>query len=158
MWPKTCNLGWTLLWTVLSSSMHPTRCIFLGTQSRKPAHRDVNQIRCHAHKAYEGLWKKICKVMQFFFLFGQLVSVSFIRKWCPFPSTTFMQELGCQLFYSGVYLNPSNRRGDTEVIQVEKWERLIFLVNQLSQESGNFSNNNVSEHLKITPIGFCSGG
>lgn len=71
-----------------------------------------------------------------------------------------MQELGCQLFYSGVYLNPSNRRGDTEVIEVEKWERLIFLVNQLSQESRNFyfSTNNISEHLKITPIGFCSGG
>lgn len=36
MCPNTCSLGWTLLWTVLSSSMQPTRCIFLGTQSRKP--------------------------------------------------------------------------------------------------------------------------
>lgn len=37
MWPKTCSRGWTRLCTVLSSSTQPTRCIFLGTQSRKPA-------------------------------------------------------------------------------------------------------------------------
>src|SRR4029434_1649834 len=36
MCPKTCSLGWTLLCTVLSSSTQPTRCIFRGTQSRKP--------------------------------------------------------------------------------------------------------------------------
>ena len=36
MWPKTCSRGWTRLCTVLSSSTQPTRCIFLGTQSRKP--------------------------------------------------------------------------------------------------------------------------
>lgn len=40
MWPKTCSRGWTLLWTVLSSSTQPTRCIFLGTQSRKPVGED----------------------------------------------------------------------------------------------------------------------
>lgn len=40
MWPKTCSRGWTRLWTVLSSSTQPTRCIFLGTQSRKPVGED----------------------------------------------------------------------------------------------------------------------
>lgn len=40
MWPKTCSRGWTRLWTVLSSSTQPTRCIFLGTQSRKPVWED----------------------------------------------------------------------------------------------------------------------
>ena len=53
MCPNTWNLGWTLLWTVLSSSMHPTRCIFLGTQSRKPAQErksratTLNNITCN---------------------------------------------------------------------------------------------------------------
>lgn len=42
MCPNTCSLGCTLLWTVLSSSMHPTRCIFFGTQSKNPADSDMH--------------------------------------------------------------------------------------------------------------------
>lgn len=37
--PKTWSLGCIRLWTVFSSSTHPTRCIFLGTQSRKPCEK-----------------------------------------------------------------------------------------------------------------------
>lgn len=41
MCPNTCSLGWTLLWTVFNSSIQPTRCIFLGTQSKKPTKNSI---------------------------------------------------------------------------------------------------------------------